>query len=116
MTALIVAAHGSRDPRSARTVTAAVDRIRAARPDLDVRLGFLDLSAPSVEQVVDSVAADGCSSAVVVPLLLGSAFHARVDLPALLAAVRARHPRLSLVQSQVLGDDRILIDAVRYRV
>lgn len=116
MTALIVAAHGSRDPRSAHTVAAAVDRIRAARPDLDVRLGFLDLNAPSIDQVMDSVAAEGYLSAVVVPLLLGSAFHARVDLPALLAAARARHPQLSLVQAPVLGDDQRLIDAVRERV
>ncbi|MFD4183903.1 sirohydrochlorin chelatase [Rhodococcus sp. NPDC058514] len=113
---LIAVAHGSRDPRSARAVAAAVDVIRAQRPDLDVRLCFLDLSAPSVDQAIDSVAADGHSSAVVVPLLLGSAFHARVDLPALLAAGSRRHPGLSLIQADVLGDDARLVSAVRDRV
>lgn len=113
---LIVVAHGSRDPRSARAVSAAVAAIRGARPDLDVRLCFLDLSAPSVDQVVDTVAEEGHSSAVVVPLLLGSAFHARVDLPGLLAAARFRHPGLDLVQADVLGDDERLVSAVRDRV
>lgn len=113
---LIAVAHGSRDPRSARVVTAAVAAIRAHRPDLDVRLCFLDLTAPSVEQVVDAVAAEGHSTAVVVPLLLGSAFHARVDLPGILAAARARHPQLTLVQSDVLGHDHRLVDAVRDRI
>ncbi|MFC4603165.1 sirohydrochlorin chelatase [Rhodococcus kronopolitis] len=112
---LIAVAHGSRDPRSARAVAAAVAAIRARRPDLDVRLCFLDLSAPSVDQALDTLAAQGHSAAVVVPLLLGSAFHARVDLPGLLAAARRRHPGLNLVQADVLGDDDRLVAAVRDR-
>ncbi|MFC9895249.1 sirohydrochlorin chelatase [Nocardia sp. NPDC127579] len=113
---LIAVAHGSRDPRSAATMAAVIARIAAARPDLDVRLAFLDLSAPSVEQVVDAVAAQGHTHAVVAPLLLGSAFHARVDLPGLLDAARARHPRLRLTQADVLGPDARLVGALRDRV
>ncbi|MFQ6396712.1 sirohydrochlorin chelatase [Nocardia sp. KC 131] len=89
--------------------------ISAARPDLDVRLAFLDLSAPSVEQVVDAIAAQGHTHAVVVPLLLGSAFHARIDLPALLATARTRHPHLHLTQADVLAPDHRLIAALRDR-
>jgi sirohydrochlorin ferrochelatase len=114
--ALIAVAHGSRDPRSAATMSAVVARIAAARPDLDVRLAFLDLSTPSVEQVVDAAAAQGHTHAVVAPLLLGNAFHARVDLPGLLAAARTRHPRLYLTQADVLGPDPRLITALRDRV
>nr|WP_281180279.1 sirohydrochlorin chelatase [Nocardia acidivorans] len=113
---MIAVAHGSRDPRSAATMYAVVEQLAAARPDLDVRLAFLDLSAPSVDQVVDAVAAAGHSHAVVVPLLLGSAFHARVDLPGLLAAARTRHPRLYLTQADVLGVDPRLVTALRDRV
>ncbi|MET8871653.1 sirohydrochlorin chelatase [Nocardia sp. NPDC004604] len=113
---LIAVAHGSRDPRSAETMSAVVEDIAAARPDLDVRLAFLDLNAPSVEQVVDAVAAQRYTHAVVTPLLLGSAFHARVDLPAMLAAARTRHPQLRLTQAEVLGPDPQLIEALRDRV
>nr|WP_306356125.1 MULTISPECIES: CbiX/SirB N-terminal domain-containing protein [unclassified Nocardia] len=113
---MIAVAHGSRDPRSAATMHALTERIAAARPDLDVRLAFLDLSTPSVEQVVAAVAADGHSHAVVVPLLLGKAFHARVDLPGLLAEAGARYPRLRLTQADVLGPDPRLVEALRDRV
>ncbi|MEC3952724.1 sirohydrochlorin chelatase [Nocardia sp. CDC153] len=114
--ALIAVAHGSRDPRSAATMRAVVELIAAQRPDLDVRLAFLDLSTPSVDQVVDAVASDGHTHAIVVPLLLGSAFHARVDLPGLLDEARSRHPRLRLTQADVLGPDPHLIFALRDRV
>ncbi|MEV0760652.1 CbiX/SirB N-terminal domain-containing protein [Nocardia sp. NPDC050435] len=113
---MIAVAHGSRDPRSAATMAAVVAEIAAARPDLDVRLAFLDLSAPSVEQVVDAVAAQGHTHVVVAPLLLGSAFHARSDLPALLDAARAGHPQLRITQAEVLGPDPRLVEALRDRV
>ncbi|MFI6998846.1 sirohydrochlorin chelatase [Nocardia sp. NPDC050175] len=115
-TALIAVAHGSRDPRSAATVAAVVAGLAAARPGVDVRLAFLDLNAPSVEQVVDAIAAQGHTHAVVVPLLLGNAFHARVDLPGLLTAAHGRHPQLHLTQADVLGPDARLIAALRDRV
>lgn len=114
--ALIAVAHGSRDPRSAATMHAVAEQLAATRPDVDVRLAFLDLSAPSVDQVVDAIAADGHSHAIVVPLLLGNAFHARVDLPGMLDAARARHPRLRLTQADVLGPDTRLVTALRDRV
>ncbi|WP_433491965.1 sirohydrochlorin chelatase [Nocardia grenadensis] len=113
---LVAVAHGSRDPRSAATVTALLDRVRAARPGTPAHLAFLDLNAPPVGQVLDSVAATGETAAVVVPLLLGSAFHARVDLPALMAGAAARNPRLRLTQADVFGADPRLIGVLRERV
>lgn len=113
--ALIAVAHGSRDPRSAATMSAVVAEIAGQRPDVDVRLAFLDLNTPSVEQVIDAVAAQGHTEAVVVPLLLGSAFHARVDLPGMLAAARRRHPLLRITQADVLGTDERLVAALRDR-
>ncbi|NKY84602.1 sirohydrochlorin chelatase [Nocardia veterana] len=114
--AFIAVAHGSRDPRSAATMSAVVAEIAGRRPDADVRLAFLDLNTPSVEQVIDAVAAQGHAEVVVVPLLLGSAFHARVDLPGILAAARNRHPLLRIVQADVLGTDERLVTALRDRV
>ncbi|MEU4598541.1 sirohydrochlorin chelatase [Nocardia sp. NPDC023988] len=114
--ALIAVAHGSRDPRSATTMAAVVASVAAARPDLTVRLAFLDLSAPSLDQVVDELAALGHRDVIVVPLLLGNAFHARVDLPALLAESANRHPLVRLTQTEVLGADSRLITALADRV
>lgn len=101
--ALVAVAHGSRDPRSAATIAALVDEVRRQRPELDVRLSFLDLSTPRLPDVLAAVAADGHAEAVVVPLLLGNAFHAKVDLPGAVARAARRYPRLRLTVSEVLG-------------
>lgn len=99
MIPLVAVAHGSRDPRSAATIRALVRRIAEAAPDVDVRVSFLDLSEPLVTDVLRGLVAEGHREAVVVPLLLGSAFHARVDLPALVAEV----PALRVTIADVLG-------------
>lgn len=107
MTTLVLAAHGSTDPRSAAVTHAVAGRIRRLRPELDVRPAFLQRSAPSVCDVLAAVTAGG----VVVPFLLGDAYHAGVDIPAMIeksgAAVR---------QAEVLGDDPALVSVLRLRL
>ena len=103
MTALVAVAHGSRDPRSAASAAELVEVVRALRPGLDVRLAFLDLSAPRLADVLTAVEGAGHRHAVVVPLLLGRAYHASVDLPG--AVARARLPRLAVSIADVLGPD-----------
>jgi sirohydrochlorin ferrochelatase len=105
---LVAVAHGSRDPRSAATVRALVDVVRAQAPGLSVHESFLDLSTPNVTDVLRSLYAAGHRTAVVVPLLLGSAFHARVDLPALIDQVVSECPGFRVEVSDVLGADPAL--------
>ncbi|WP_410642388.1 sirohydrochlorin chelatase [Amycolatopsis sp. lyj-346] len=105
---LVAVAHGSRDPRSAATVRALVDVVRAQAPGLSVHESFLDLSEPRVTDVLRRLYADGHRTAVVVPLLLGSAFHARVDLPALIDEVTGDCPGFRVQVSDVLGADPAL--------
>ena len=114
--ALVAVAHGSRDPRSAATISRLVDEVRRQRPDLDVRLSFLDLSAPRLPDVLAALASDGHRHAVVVPLLLGKAFHARVDVPGAVARASRRHPRLRVTVTGVLGDDPRLADVALRRL
>ena len=115
-TALVAVAHGSRDPRSAAIVTELVEGVRARRPGLDVRLAFLDLSAPRLPDVLAGLTGTGQQRAVVVPLLLGRAYHARVDVPGALARAGRRHPALELRTADVLGPDECLTALARRRV
>lgn len=109
--ALVAVAHGSRDPRSAATMSALIERVRALRPGLEVRLGFLELSAPRLDAALATV-----ERAVVVPLLLGRAYHAKIDVPAAVAAAVAANPRLDVQVAAVLGPDRRLEDTALARL
>ncbi|MGU3433912.1 sirohydrochlorin chelatase [Actinomycetes bacterium M1A6_2h] len=109
-------AHGSHDPRAEATLRRLVGAVAVALPNIDVRLAFLGLNAPSVDTVLDDLAEEGHSHAVVVPMLLGDAFHARVDLPHMLNDAKQRHPFLSTTQTPVLGAEVGMVDAMRSRI
>jgi sirohydrochlorin ferrochelatase len=105
--ALILTAHGSIDPRAAAVTHAVAGRIRRLRPELDVRVAFLEGSAPSLADVLASAGA----APVVTPLLLADAYHARVDIPRVIAAsgVKAR-------RADVLDADPALLGVLRQRL
>ncbi|MGJ0120706.1 sirohydrochlorin chelatase [Williamsia sp. MIQD14] len=107
--ALVLAAHGSRDPRFAITARAVTDAVAAALPGTGVHLAFLDLDEPSVTEMVAAVAGP---HVVVVPLLFSNAFHAGVDLPAALDVERRRRPGVRFTQAPPLGADPRLLGAL----
>jgi sirohydrochlorin ferrochelatase len=110
---LLVIAHGSRDPRHAATVHALVRRVRSLRPGLRVETGFLDFNIPSVQGVLESLAAEGVQDVVALPLLLTRAFHAKADIPAVL---RDAPRRLNIRQAEVLGPSPLLLSALERRL
>jgi sirohydrochlorin ferrochelatase len=87
------------------------ERVRTGLPAVDVRLCFLELSVPNLEHVLSGL--DG--PVVVVPLLLGAAYHARIDLPDQVRLAVARHDRLSVRIAAPLGADPALLDAAAHR-
>ncbi|WP_328442510.1 sirohydrochlorin chelatase [Streptomyces sp. NBC_00444] len=105
---MVLVAHGSRDPRTLRTVTALVDRVRELRPGLPVRLGHIELNEPLLP---DTLAALGTSDAVLVPLLLSRGYHVKRDIPDMAAAAPAR-TRVATA----LGPHPLLVDALHDRL
>jgi sirohydrochlorin ferrochelatase len=113
--ALVALAHGSRDPRSAASITALVDAVRAMRPDLKVERAFLDLSKPSLDTVIDRLSRKH-EEIVVVPLLLTEAYHAKVDVPSAIAAAQARHPEVRIRATPILGLEARFLEVLDLRM
>jgi sirohydrochlorin ferrochelatase len=104
MTALVLAAHGSADPRSAANARVIADRIRRMRPGLDVRVAFCELNAPRLADVLTP-------GAVITPFLLSDAYHARIDVPQQIARCG-----VSVRQAGVLGEDDRLVSVLHERL
>jgi sirohydrochlorin ferrochelatase len=104
VTTLVLAAHGSADPRSAANARAVANQIRFARPGLRVRVAFCELNAPRLADVVTA-------GAVVTPLLLADAYHARIDIPRQIAS-----RGFAVRQADVLGEDDRLVSVLHERL
>ncbi|MEV0530704.1 CbiX/SirB N-terminal domain-containing protein [Kitasatospora sp. NPDC050463] len=107
---LLAVAHGSRNPAGTAATRALLARVRALRPELDVRCCFLDLAAPALPAALDTLSAG--EPAVLVPLLLGTGYHLRVDIPGVLATAGLPQVRLA----PALGPSRLLAAALADRL
>jgi sirohydrochlorin cobaltochelatase len=110
--ALILFAHGAREPGWGEPFRAVRNRVAASRPDLRVELAFLELMSPALGDCVDGLAAAGHERVTVAPLFLGMGGHLKEDLPQLLEEIRGRHRRMEISLLPPIGDAPALLDAI----
>ncbi|MFI5801691.1 sirohydrochlorin chelatase [Streptomyces sp. NPDC051561] len=105
---LLAVAHGTRDPSGTATTEALLNLVRELRPELRVLLGYVDVAHPGLGDVLAGLSGD----LVLVPLLLGTGFHIRVDIPAALAEA----PQVNARVAAALGPDPLLAHALADRL
>jgi sirohydrochlorin cobaltochelatase len=110
--AILLFAHGARDPRWAQPFEAVAQAVRLQRPGVAVRLAFLEFMTPSLIDAAESLLADGAKQISVVPLFLGAGGHVRKDLPGLLDELRTRHPHAHFTLETAIGERQSVIEAM----
>ena len=108
--AVILFAHGSRDPLWSRPIQAIAARMLELQPQVPVRCAYLELTEPDLGAAVHELAAGGVTSITVVPMFLGVGRHARHDLPELVRELAVRHPHLRLDLQPAIGEHPLVVD------
>ncbi len=110
--AIILFAHGARDPQWALPFQVIRRQLQAARPDAQVELAFLELMEPSLEAAVAQSAAQGAKRIVLVPLFLAQGGHMKQDLPRLVGKISDQHPQLEFQVMSAIGDAPEILQAI----
>ena len=110
MHAIILFAHGSRDPLWHKPIQAVAERIIQRSPDSVVRCAYLELTEPDLPHVANALVAEGATSLSVLPMFLGVGRHAREDLPELIKALKATHPTVDIHCQPAVGEQSSLLD------
>lgn len=76
--ALAAFSHGTSSPAGQRVVAELMDAVAAARPLETVRLGYVDVQHPDIDETFATI--DPGVHVAVVPLLLSAGYHVHVDL------------------------------------
>src|ERR1700746_3846309 len=115
--ALILFAHGAREPGWGEPFERLLLHVRNAAPGREVRLPFPGLMSPGLAEAAAEVIANGAKSISVVPIFLGQGGHVRRDLPALIEALRMRHPGVTIEWATPAGEEESVLEAMaRYCV
>ncbi len=110
--ALVLCAHGTRDPLGRDTVRAVLAAVAERLPDVEVLEAYVDVHGPDVADVVAALpgAPDQAVAGVVVPLLLAAGYHVHVDI------AQAVADRADVRSTGALGPDDLLVDVLVERL
>lgn len=110
--AIILFAHGARDPRWALPFEAVARAVQQSCPQAQVRLAFLEFMSPGLVEAAEVAVAQGATRVQVVPLFLGAGGHVRKDLPVLMETLSQRHPAVQFELQQAIGEREAVIQAM----
>jgi sirohydrochlorin cobaltochelatase len=110
--AIVLFAHGARDPEWATPFRRIQSRLQEADAAAIVELCFLELMPPTLSDAIAALAERGVNLITVVPLFLAQGGHLKQDLPRMLDEVRRRHRHLDIRITSAIGDSEALTDAI----
>lgn len=110
--AIILFAHGARDPEWAQPFRKIKRALEARRPGIVVELAFLEFMQPALADTVTKLALAGHTAITIAPLFMAQGGHLKNDVPKILDAIRARHPDTDITLLPAIGDVDAILDAI----
>ena len=110
--AIILFAHGSRDPLWAKPIEAVAAAIRQQNPTCAVRCAYLELMLPSLADAAAALAGQGFAQIRIVPMFLGVGKHAKEDLPLLVDTLVRTYPHIQFELAPSIGEHPQLIHCI----
>lgn len=111
-TALVLFAHGARDPRWSAPFERLQQLTQAQMPDVGVHLAYLELMEPRLPDTVAKLALEGCKKVTIVPVFLGQGAHVLRDLPLIIEQLQFDHPEVDVAVAGAVGEDPQVLDAI----
>lgn len=110
--ALVLFAHGARDPRWAVPFERLQQITQLAQPQVTVCNAYLEFMAPDLPAAVAQLVKGGCTDITIVPVFLGQGGHVLKDLPILIEQLQAAYPGLKLGKVDAVGEDSSVLEAI----
>lgn len=110
--ALVLFAHGARDPEWSVPFRKIQRKIAARRPGLAVEIAYLELMPPALSETVERLVAASHDHITIAPLFMAQGAHVKQDLPRLVAELQERYPKVSLELLPAVGEVDAILDAI----
>lgn len=111
-TALILFAHGARDPEWANPMRRVQSAIRQRMTDIPVELAFLEFLDPKLPDCAAGLIAQGADRIVVMPMFIARGGHLKKETPEMLDALRAAYPRVEFSLGNAIGEHEMVVQAM----
>ncbi len=112
--------HGSKLPYNKEIVESVANNIAGKHTDVVVKVGFMNMNEPSIEDALASFAGTGVTTIAAVPVFLASGVHITKDIPKILGledgsektSIQLDGNNVTIVYGKPLGGDELIADLV----
>ena len=111
-TAIILFAHGARDPEWANPLRRIQAVVRERMVEVPVELAFLEFIAPSLPESTAQLVARGARKIVVLPMFIAQGGHLKREVPEMLEALRSTYPDVQFSLGAAIGENEIVVQAM----
>jgi len=111
-TAIILFAHGARDPEWANPLRRIQAAVRERIAEVPVELAFLEFIAPSLPESTARLVAEGARKIVVLPLFIARGGHLKREVPEMLDGLRSTYPDVQFSLGTAIGENEIVVQAM----
>jgi sirohydrochlorin cobaltochelatase len=111
-TALILFAHGARDPEWANPMRRVQSVVRERVTDVPVELAFLEFMTPTLPECAAQLIAQGAEKVVILPMFIARGGHLKKEVPEMLAVLRCTYPNVEFSLGGAIGEHDTVVQAM----
>ena len=113
---IMICGHGSRSRAAEAEFSLLAQGLKKSFPNVPVRHGFLEYSAPNIHMGLDELKSLGVNEIIAVPGMLFAATHAKNDIPSVLVSYQEKNPGVVIKYGRELGLHPEMINAFQERI
>ena len=111
-TALILFAHGARDPEWANPMRRVQAVVRQRMSIVPVELAFLEFMAPTLPERAAELIAQGADKIVVLPMFVARGGHLKKETPEMIDILRSTYPQVEFSLGNAIGEHEMVVQAM----
>ena len=111
-TALILFAHGARDPEWANPMRRVQAIVRQRVANVLVELAFLEFMAPTLPESAAQLITQGARKIVVMPMFIARGGHLKNETPEMMTMLRSTYPDVEFSLGGAIGENEIVVQAM----
>ncbi|WP_306607168.1 sirohydrochlorin chelatase [Azonexus sp.] len=111
-TAILLFAHGARDPEWASPMRRVQAAIQARAPGEKVELAFLEFMAPDLPECAARLIAEGAEKIVILPMFIAQGGHLKREVPEMLEKLRSTWPQVEFSLGRAIGEEEAVVQVM----
>ncbi|MDV2683274.1 sirohydrochlorin chelatase [Alkalihalophilus lindianensis] len=117
MNAILYVGHGSRVQAGNQELISFIESVKVYFKEIPIQEhAFIELAAPSIAEGITACIEKGATRIAVVPVLLLTANHAKLDIPREIDEAKKRYPHVHFVYGRPFGVEATLISILKKRL